>query len=144
MLTDPSRAGIVPRCCTKLPFATFIDTRGLEHCWESHRTLFGKFFHPQFLAGALALQFVTIRQKINLWIKRNFWTKIFFLDQKFFLDQIFFGSKNFSGQKLFWTKIFFGQKFILTKKKFWTKIFLRLKNFFGINFFSRTKNFPKG
>ena len=54
---EPTRAGIVPICCTKLPLATFIDTRGLEHCWETHRTLF---FRPQFLAGALALHSVAI------------------------------------------------------------------------------------
>ena len=43
-----------------LPFATFIDTRGLEHCWESHRTLLRKFFHPNFLARAPALQSVAL------------------------------------------------------------------------------------
>ena len=31
---DPSRAGIVPICCTMLPFATFIDTRGLGMSWD--------------------------------------------------------------------------------------------------------------
>ena len=33
---------LVPICWTMLPFATFIDTRGLEHCWESHGTFLGR------------------------------------------------------------------------------------------------------
>ena len=28
---------LVPIYCTMLPFGSFIDTLGLEHCWESHR-----------------------------------------------------------------------------------------------------------
>ena len=62
---NPTRTGIVSIGCTMLPFATFIDTRGLEHCWESHRTLFRKTFHSQILAQALALQSVAITNMLH-------------------------------------------------------------------------------
>ena len=47
---DPTQAGIIPICCTILPFATFIDTRGMEspstsifwqECWHCSRSPVG-------------------------------------------------------------------------------------------------------
>ena len=66
-----SLSPLVPICWTMLPFATFIDTRGLEHCWESHVTFWeshgtfsGKSFQPNFLARAPALQSVAFSSHI--------------------------------------------------------------------------------
>ena len=48
-----------------LPFATFIDNRGLEQCWESHGTFLGKSFQPNFLVQAPALQSVIIKNFLD-------------------------------------------------------------------------------
>ena len=58
MLTGPSRAAHI--CCIMLPFATFIDTRGLEHCWEFQGTFFKVLPppHKKKLAQASVLQLV--------------------------------------------------------------------------------------
>ena len=137
---EPTRAGIVPICCTKLPLATFIDTRGLEHCWETHRTL----FRPQFLAGALALHSVaithlqllyTIEALKFFWESHrtllespstpNFWHECWRfswsqLGKKKFKQHLF--EPQFFGPTFFWTKIFSRTKNILTQHFFLTKI----------------------
>ena len=142
MLTDPTRAGIVPICCTKLPLATFIDTRGLEHCWETHRTL----FRPQFLAGALALHSVAITHLQLLYkieaLKTllespstpNFWHECW----RFSWSQL--GKKKFK-QHLFEPQ-FFGPTFFLDQHFFWTNIFFEPTFFFGQIFFLNKIFFP--
>ena len=132
MLTQPIRSGLVPICFTILPFATFIGTRGLEHCQISHRTLFGKLFHPKFWLErwccrwwplpicCTILLFATF---IDTWglghfleshrspSNPNFWHECWScsrspIGKTIILNQIFFGPKFFLGPKIFWTKNF--------------------------------------
>ena len=42
------RSPLVPICCTMLLFATFIDTKGMEHSWESNGTFLGNSFQHIF------------------------------------------------------------------------------------------------
>ena len=94
MLTDPTRPGIVPICCTMLPFAILIETRGLEYCSQSLGTFFGpKFFlDPQF-----------------------FWTQILFLSKIYLnpkvFDPKFFGPKFFRAERS--VEVFREQKLVI-------------------------------
>ena len=86
-----------------LPFATFIDTGGLQYCSESHEKYLGKSFHPNFLAQAPALQSVALDGQLaypksgGVFTTISFCTKLFyqiFFNQDVF-DLISFYEKNF-------------------------------------------------
>ena len=136
MLTEPTRPRIVPLCCTKLPFETFIDNRGLEHCQISHRTIghcLESFSTQNFWLErwccrwwplpicCTILLFATF---IDTWglghfleshrspSNPNFWHECWScsrspIGKTIILNQIFFGPKFFLGPKIFWTKNFF-------------------------------------
>ena len=135
-----------------LPFETFIDNRGLEHCWESHRTLFRKFSHPNFWQERWRssrwplpiccnmLLFATFIDTIGLehFLKShrespstpNCWHKHWCCSQlpnklfvKFCLDQNFFWIRIFLDHNFLWTKIFLGPKFFLDQSFVGPKFF---------------------
>ena len=132
MLTDPSRAGIVLICCTMLPFVTFIETRGLEHCCECHGTILDPtffwtqtFLDPEFFGPQIFLPHNFWTQNfLELFISQNFVWLTICLVLKFFLVQKFFWTQNLFGPKIFWT-----QNFNWPIKKFPNKI-LGPTNFF--------------
>ena len=103
---------IVPIWCNMLQFATFIDRRGLEYCWESHGTFLGKFFHRNFWHERWRCSRLPLGGRLHdpisvgFFARISFWTKFvyqFFFTKIFLTYYLFLYKKKLVGSPFFQT-----------------------------------------